>query len=84
MQGIHLDPEGVEIEFRFTSKEKSIFYSKNLTKIPGLGRSQFEPTGQIFPLVQILLQETIIRGIFRSKMSLLRKMYNQNKFYENQ
>ena len=25
-----------------------------------------------------------IRGIFRSKMGLLRKMYNQNKLYKNQ
>ena len=35
-------------------------------------------------LIPTLILLITIRGIFRSKMGLLRKMYNQNKLYKNQ
>lgn len=47
-QGIRLDPEGIEMEFRLASKAKSGFSSKKLTRRHGLGRSQFEPAGSDF------------------------------------
>ena len=38
----------------------------------------------IFSFASEHTMATVIRGILRSKMGLLRKMYNQNSLYENQ
>ena len=60
-------------------KEKEIKMMEGMSFISSLFRSMRDLTKEVKKR-----RMEPIRGILRSKMGLLRKMYNQNSLYENQ
>ena len=53
--------------------------------VKGFAQNKGIDFDEIFsPVVKMNSIKTIIRGILRSKMGLIRKMYNKNKLYNNQ